>query len=546
MSGNPTPLWAAVVPLAVLTVYGYILGFSWLNYDDPINVTENPWLNPVTMGGLVHFWKQAYAGLYIPTAYTLFAAEAIASRWWFDATPAAIPDAHVFRVVSLGLHALNGLLVLLLLSHGLGFGWMAATTAALLFVVHPVQVEAVAWISDQRGLLSAAFGLAAVALALRKGVRPTPEWSGMDVVAVALFLLSLLSKPQSASLPLTMVVLGVGTAKKRHGCSAFSGWCVRAVPWLVIVVVVAIISRAIQPGDAVADPIRWWQRPVVAGDALAHHTAKLLVPTNLAVDYGRGPDVVLTDTRTAWLAGGAWLVAGLCMAWPRLAFARVPAAVWVMGLLPTLGFLPFVHQGISTVADRYAYLAMLGPAIGFAAAWDAAAHRPWKPWGRAMLIASVGLAAAVAWVQVPVWRNSETLFQQCLRVNPESFFARLNLGNALVQAGRFREAVPMLRSAIDVSGEYKAKYKPHASLAQALHRLGQREEAEQAYRRAIQLAPRWANLRNDYGVLLAESGRMCEAARCFRSAQRLGLDTHEVRRNLALAEAECGQQPAEH
>ena len=130
------------------------------------------------------------------------------------------------------------------------------------------------------------------------------------------------------------------------------------------------------------------------------------------------------------------------------------------GLLPTLGFVPFRHQGISTVADRYAYLAMLGPAIA-------------------------------------------------------------------------------------ASGEYKVKYKPHASLARTLHQLGEREKAELAYERAIVLAPGWAQLRNDDGVLLAESGRFCEAAHCFREARRLGLDTPEVRQNPVAAETRCGEQSTE-
>jgi protein O-mannosyl-transferase len=476
---------AVAVPLAVMIVYGQIVWYGWLNYDDTINVTENPWLNPVTVRGLAHLWKQAYAGLYIPVAYTLFAAEAIASRWLSGASPGAIPDASWFRIVSLGLQSLNGLLVLHLLNRGLGFGRMAATLGALLFVIHPVQVEAVAWISDQRGLLSAAFGLLAMGLAFHGGTARNVAWSGKDVFALGLFFLSLLAKPQAVSLPLIMLVLGGAKANRVDRNPAFRNWCLFVVPWMVVVIAIAIVSRSLQPGEAVAEPIRLWQRPVVAGDALAHHAEKLFVPWNLAVDYGRGPDVILADKRSLWVAGSAWLVVGLCMAWPRLEFARVPMGVWVAGLLPTLGFMPFLHQGISTVADRYAYLAMLGPAIAYAAAWNAAAHRPWRPCLRAILLAGLVLAGAVARGQVPVWRNSQTLFQQCLKVNPNSFAARLNLGTALVEAGKLHDAVPVLRSAIAASGEYKVKYKPHAALAQALHRLGERQEAEKAYQRAI-------------------------------------------------------------
>lgn len=363
-------------------------------------------------------------------------------------------------------------------------------------------------------------------------------------MATAAFGLAMLAKPQVASLPGIALALGIAIGPQ---AVAVPGAVVRVaslVPWLAVVATLSVVSRSQQPGEAGGVPVAWWQRPIIAGDALVHYAGKLVYPVDPAVDYGRASDTVLADPANVWPALAAWLVAGVVIAWPRRSPLRLPAIVWIMGLAPTLGFIPFVHQGLSTVADRYAYVAMLGPAIACASLWDAAIPRPAAAAIRAAVIAAVGIAGAVAAAQAGVWSSSETLFRQSLRVNPASFFARLNLGNALVGAGRIQEAIPVLRSAVAAGGEYTVKYKAHASLAQALHRLGDRPAAAEEYRRAIAFTPDWAHLHNDYGVLLAEQGNLCAAAARFREARRLGLDTAEVRRNLAAAEAGCGRPAA--
>jgi len=535
-----------VVALAVGVVFGRTLGYGWLNWDDPINVTENPHLNPVTARGLVDLWLRPYAGLYIPVAYMLYAAETLLSRWWMGLGPTDVPAAWPFHVVSLALHAYNGLVVLGLLHRRLGFSAAAATAGAMLFAAHPLQVEAVAWISDQRGLLATALGLTAVWMHLAaqadrdaSSVQGRAWFQAKDLAAGLVFCLAMLAKPQVAPLPVIALALGIAAAPKLSGAQWSGARVVCLVPWAAIIIGLTVVSRSQQPGEAGGVVVAWWQRLIVAGDALMHYAGKLICPVDLAVDYGRGPDVVVADPRAAWRALGAWLVAAVLLAWPWLGRIRLAAFVGSMGLAPTLGFIPFVHQGISTVADRYAYVAMLGPAIAGAALWDAAVGRRAALAIRTALIAGLTFAGLVAWSQIPVWRTSETLFRHSARVNPRSFFAQLNLGNALLAEGHVEEAVPILQSAVEASLEYKVKYKPHASLAQALHRLGQRTEAAKEYRRAIALAPDWANLHNDYGVLLAEEGDFCAAAERFREALRLGLDTAAVRRNLAAAEGGC-------
>jgi len=534
LSHSRTWLVAAMLA-AIITVFGRIWNYDWLNWDDPINVTENPYLNPVSVNGLVTLWRHAYAGLYIPVAYSLFAAETLVSRTFGAATAPAPPDPHVFRVVSLCLHALNGSLVWSILRLRAATP-IAAAAGAGLFLLHPIQVESVSWISDQRGLLSAALGLAAVDLHLKGAVLCT--WRACfirDLMATGLFVLALLAKPQAAAFPLIAFVLGGGAAGSRDSARARGR---RLLPWMIAVAVVFTLSRGLQPADAAGRTIVWGQRVLVAGDAIAFYARQLIMPHDFAVDYGRSPDVVLEAGGTGAIAAVVWLLLGVVAGVRRLHQVREPVAVWILGLLPTLGFVPFVHQGFSTVADRYAYAAMLGPAIAVAKLWMWQGMAPPSlagMWRRGAIVAMVVGCGVLARAQIPHWKDSVAVFAQCVRVNPLSFIGHLNLGNGLVAKGRVVDALPVLERATEAGAAYKNVYKAWAALAEARSRLGRFDEAAEAYREAIRREPAWPGLRNDFGVVLAQQGKFAEAAVQFGEALRLGLDTPEVRQNLEAA-----------
>ena len=519
----------AVAVIPCLTFAG-LWNAGWLNWDDTLHVTENPWLNPITVDGIAHFWTHAYRGLYIPVAYMLFAAETFTARWLTGAAPDAIPDPHVFRLVSLTLHATNAVLVAVILGKLRIETGFAAAAGAILFAIHPLQVEAVAWISEQRGLLAAALALGALLCHLE----PEPPGGARvfrrtDVFAALLFVLALLSKPQVASWPLVTLLLGgLGNGPP------IAVRATRLVPWVLAAAVIVAVSRGLQLGEAIGRYVAWWERPVIAGDALAFYGTKLVLPFHLALDYGRTPELVLAS-QTHWLeAASSWLA--LAAAAIALRHDVLRRAIWVsvLGLLPTLGFVPFDFQEWSTVADRYAYLAMLGPALAFAAGCQfLVRHRAWL-WA---VVPLVTLAACgwLSWWQSTCWTDSVAVFQQCLRVNPHSLPASLNLGNSLVDAGRVDEAMGHLRHAVTLGNQHPVRHKAFAALAMALHRQGRLGESADVYRDALRIAPDRGDLHNDYGSLLASQGRFAEAAESFSTAIKLGFDHAQVRRNLDRA-----------
>lgn len=518
---------AAGLVIITAAVFGQIIGFGWMGWDDNFNVTENPGFHPATWASVWGFWQKPYEGLYIPVSYTLYAAEVAVSRVVF---PGDSLDARPFHAVSLLLHATCVLLVWQILRSRIAAGW-PAVAGSMVFALHPLQVESVAWISEQRGLLSAAMCLGMLCLS-----RDTATSPARRAACLALFTLGILAKPQAVVTPLLLAILS-GKGSWRATITATR----RLLPLLVTAAVVSVITKIQQPSawSWEGADVAVWLRPIIAGDAICFYAEKFLVPVRLCLDYGRTPARVLADPL---LVGRACLalavITGICVV-PRMRPLRVPIMLAVAGLLPVLGLVPFTFQGFSTVADRYTYLPMLGAAVGVAQA--AACVRPTHAVAAATgFVFWVLVLTTLTLGQLPVWRDSDALNRQILRVNPLSAGGRLGLGAALARSGRLPEAADELRAAVAANPKYaKARHK----LAVTLHALGLREEAEEQYRAALKLRPRWSYPHNDLGILLAEQGRLEEAIWHFREAIALRPDLSAQRINLEKAEAALRDRP---
>ncbi|MEI8226750.1 MAG: tetratricopeptide repeat protein [Planctomycetota bacterium] len=517
---------ASLVSITVI-VFGRIVGFGWVGWDDDIHVTENPGLHPVTIASVWEFWRAPYEGLYIPVSYTVYAAEAAISHRMF---PSGALDPHLFHALSVLLHATCVLLVWRILCTRVAAGW-PAVAGAMVFAVHPLQVESVAWISEQRGLLSAMLCLGV--LCLPPGAAATPvrrSWG------VGLFTLGILAKPQAVITPLLLAILDGKGSWRSVVASVRNSW-----PLLVTAAIVAVITKIQQPSEwswEGAD-VATWLRPIVAGDAVCFYAEKFLVPLGLCLDYGRTPARVLSNPLLVLRAVLAMVVmAGICIV-PRMRSIRVPILLVVVGLLPVLGLVPFTFQAFSTVADRYAYLPMLGAAVGIAQV-ASRVHRSHVVAAAAGFVAWLLALAVLTLGQLPTWHDSESLNKQIIRVNPHSAGGHLGLAAALLASERFHEAAEELRAAVTANPEY---VKAHYELASTLHKIGLHREAEVHYRAALRLRPRWSYAHNDLGILLAEHGRLEEAVMHFREAVSLRPDLTAQRINLERAEAALKDSP---
>jgi len=460
---------ALIILVVVSAIYGKTASYSFVNWDDDAHVYANPYLTNPDGPDIGHFWSGPYQNLYIPATYTLWALVSSNARVPYKAGQPPF-DPHAFHITTIVLHSINSLLVLLLLHLLLRRGraaeqisesavnW-AAAIGALIFAVHPLAVESVGWISETKGLLECTFAFTALICYVlyaskvdepSKGQVSPWVWFGLSTAA---FTFAMLSKPNAVSLPIVALALDVLWLGRRID---------KLLPlagWLVIAAIFVVKTSGAQPVHSTDTLIpALWQRPLVAGDAIAFYLWKLFLPIHLNNDYGRPPFWVLEHSWVYATAVVPFVL--LALVWRAPAAVKTGAGVFVAALLPVLGLIPFIYQVYSTVADRYAYLALLGLALVFA--WIAARKSGPMVWSVCgVIIAVLGI---LSFIQANVWHNSEALFRHSIYENPRSWGAYGNLAKTLNDEGKIDQAEELFRKAIAVS-EARPKYlepKPEA------------------------------------------------------------------------------------
>lgn len=529
------PAWLPVA--LVVIVFARVLGHDWVDFDDPRHVTENPLLTPVTAEHLAAFWRAPFFQLYIPASYTLLAAEAAASRWLAGDAADAPLRPWLFHATSLALHAANTWLVVRLLRR-LGSPPWAAAAGAMVFAVHPLQVETVAWVSEQRTLLATGLSLVAVdaLLAWADGAAALRSWRYL--AATASFALALLAKPSAVVVPLLTAVLAWQRDDRER-----KPLLVGLVPWFVIAVLDVVVTRFAQPPSLVADVPSIPERLLVAGDALAFYATKLVAPGNLCVAYGRMPRFVLGLPHTAAVAAAVAAVLAAVFLLPRLAAWRLPVLLFVIPLAPVLGFVPFVFQNQSTVADRYASLALLGPAVGIAGLVAAAARRPaWRGFLAAGTAVAIATLAALSWQQAATWRDTRTLAIQACRVSPGLTVPWTLLSGWQLDHGEAEAAVASAERAATLAPGNAIAW---LNLGAGLVRLHEFDAATTAFARARAAGTTQAEaaaIFHNRGHFHYVGGRFEEAAANFRIAADLDPGSVASVTNLAAALRRLGRE----
>jgi tetratricopeptide (TPR) repeat protein len=480
---------------AVVLTFGQVVTFDLLRWDDPVNITRNPLLNPPSLEHALAFWLAPYAGLYVPVTYTFWSLEAALAL--LTAPSAGQLNPAVFHAGNLILHALTAIALfwlLRLLVHNI---W-AACAGALLFAVHPIQAESVAWVTETKGLLCGLWSFLALSAYVKFATLPGDKlrWRiTWYVLATLCFVLALLSKPSAVVVPAVALVLD----RFALGRSWRSSLRTLAF-WFLVAVVPMVITKRLQPDEFLADVPGLGQRLFVAADAVGFYLVKLFWPLGLAPDYGRSPRVALA-TPWPYVAGTILAVLIGFLTLLRLWRSLIVLVLFIIGLLPVLGLVPFSYQQFSTVADRYAYVAMLAPALGLA--WLLSAH-PRRGAFLAVLALIVALAA-VGHVQANYWRDDHALYLRALEVNPRSLLANNGLGNLLATQGRWIDAARYYQAAVESDAN---SYSAHYNLGRALARLNQGEEAVLELARSIELRPDYEKAHLELARVYAGLGRL--------------------------------------
>lgn len=497
-----------ILVLAVFGTFGRTANWSFLSYDDNIHIVRNPWLNPPSWESLEYFWRTPYWGEYVPLTYSLWVWEAQVG----ERDESGLLKPWLFHFVNVVLHAMAVVAVFLLLKELTGTIW-PAMLGGLVFGLHPLQAEAVCWISETRGLLSGFFGVVAIwAYVLQARSSPQDKrWATLwYAIASSAFVFALLAKSSAVAVVPIVAVIDVMQLKRRWAQVAFS-----LTPWALAAAGMALMMTSQQGLGSIAFRPPWSERCFMAGDAIAFYLGKLVWPTKLCADYGWYPQYMREQSWFHLLGIVPVCVFAVALLVRRYSSLLLCLLVFVAALSPVLGFVPFTYQSVSLVADRFAYLAMLGPALLLARL----TMRLHPGWIFAIATVVVSLLGTQSWHQTRPWRTDLALAIHTREVNRRSIFAASTIAQQMMRQGEQERALELC---LEI-----AQLNPHSSralinLAQFYSFYGQNSAAIDLLQSALTLHSTSSLAHRLLAECMEDKGQLDQAVEHYRLAQKYG------------------------
>jgi tetratricopeptide (TPR) repeat protein len=520
---------AALLALLVLIVCLPALkgGFLW---DDDLLLTENPLIR--SADGLWHLWLPVQDMDYYPLTWTSFWLE---WRLWGM-------NAAGYHATNVLLHVLGTLLLWRILVR---LQVRGAWLAALVFAIHPVNVESVAWISERKNTLSLVFYALTMLSFLQFERAGGWRWYWG---ALGLFVLALLSKTSGVPLPGVFLVCAWWQRGKMDRKD-----CVRTIPFFLLAAVFTLLtiwSQQWMLGDA--KPDLWvagggtstgemFRRPLLfrlgaAGHVFWFYIFKVLAPVNLMAVYPLWNFAKVTAS--FWLPSAA-VAAALGVAWWfRSTWGKAPlfALLYCGGMLfPVLGVLNAPYNGRSpVVTDHLQYLAT----IGVISLVTAGIVKLPRAAAISLGILILGTLGSLSWNRARCYQDQIKFWHDTIAKNPRAGKAHYNLGLFYDKRHQYDEALAHYTVAVQCS---PAAAPWQNNLANVLLARGQVTEALAHYNEAIRLRPHFGAARGNWANALARNGQTDEAIAQFKEAIRLSPTQSEIRHNYGLALLRMGR-----
>ena len=546
---------ALVIFLSSIVVFLPVLQNGFVNWDDEANLLQNRNFRGLGWAQLRWMFTTFYGGHYQPLAWVSFGMDYL--LWG--------TEPFGYHLTNLLLHAANAVLFYFLAREILAAALdqsarantlsmtLAAGFSALVFAIHPLRVESVAWATERRDVLSGTFLFSCVLCYLR-GVKITQprRRSPWMCASVLFFGLSILSKAIAVTLPIVLLVLDIYPLKRirsnagKWPTSEIGKLLVEKIPFLVLASIAALIAPTAQGGvmRSLEDyPLA--PRISQALFGLTFYLWKTVIPLGLAPLYELPELIDPLDWR--FLLSG-FVVISLSIAlfagrrhWPGAVTAWI---CYIVILSPVLGL---VQSGPQFVADRYSYLSCLSWALLAGAAIvllrqsrfsNVTAMRVLIP---VIAIAGLAILGSLTWKQVQVWRDSERLWRHVISTMEGSYFrpsiAHNNLGVVLASRGEYLEAIDHYQKALRINPAYA---EAHLNAGIALYRRNETAEAIKHYREAVHFNPNYAEAHYNLGNALVKQSQPEEAIKAYRESLRLNPTNARVHYNLATTLADRG------
>jgi tetratricopeptide (TPR) repeat protein len=567
---------AAAVSLLPFVVYLPSLSNDFVNWDDSQYVTENPFIRSVDLAFFKWALLDFYASNWHPLTWISHALDY--AIWGLD------PMGH--HLTNNILHTVNTFLVVLLvvrlIEAVLGkqpsssqvvewlendsttqqlnnstsrFTLIAAGTTGLLFGLHPLHVESVAWIAERKDLLCALFYLLSVIMYMSYRSHKTYR---TYFLTLCFFVLALLSKPMAVSLPVVLLILDWHPFQRIQSLKTLLAVVIEKLPFVALSLISSVLTILAQRAGGATElqPASFSTRLLVAAKSLVVYLWKMIMPLNLIPLYPYPKNVSLLSPEYFL---PIVLVAGItvsCLLAVRR--QRLWLSCWgyyVVTLVPVLGI---IQVGYQSMADRYTYLPSLAPFLvtGLLIAQLSVGRDATKKHGfmfnlfcaTSALVVIVSMSYAT-FKQTGIWKNSMALWTYVIEKEPSSpAMAYSNRASALNDMGKFYEAIEDYTKAISLDPSYARAYWSRGSVLSNIDQLdkamedldkaialepsasayytrgtvfekrGEEEKAIGDYERAIELKPSYAAAHFSLGVVYGKVGALDKAIDCFDKA----------------------------
>jgi protein O-mannosyl-transferase len=543
-----TALFAAVLLFGlVLGTFLPALSNGFVGFDDPDYVTEN-----------VH----VQAGLTWESVQWAFRSTE-AANWHPLTWLSHMLDCEFFglapwghHLTSILLHAVSATLLFLLLRRMTGATWRSFIVA-MLFGVHPLRVESVAWIAERKDVLSTVFWMLTLWAYSRyaegrmqnaecrtqnAAVRSPPSRitfhvsrftfhvSRFYLLSLIFFALGLMSKPMLVTLPCALLLLDYWPLGRLRLETA-RRLVIEKLPFFLAAAAVSGVTFLVQKrGGAVVGGSPLTDRVANAVVSYCRYLGKLFWPADLAAFYPRIDHWPIAVVAAAGLLLLAISVAAIALR--RGQPYALTGWLWFLGtLVPVVGL---VQVGAQSMADRYSYVPSIG--IFLVLVWGA--HELTCGWryqgiGAAAIAAATALlCAGLTWQQISYWKDGESLFRHAILVTKDNYNAHHALGMALDRQGRVDEAIREYRESLREKDDYA---EAHNNLGVDLAQQGRLDEGMSQFLAALKSKPGYADPHNNIGTTLEKQGRFDEALAQFQAALRLRPNFPDAHYNLGVA-----------
>ena len=554
-----------IIFIIILAIVGLVLffrvtsfGFVW--DDNPLYLNKTNYPETSSFQNIGKFWSPGKMPMYAPVTYTTWSI--ITSISANDITNTFGKNPFLFHLANVLIHILNSIILLLILYNLFKYK-LAAFAASLIFLIHPLNVESVVWISELRGLLSCLFGLLAILYFLNsKSKTNTEDTTDLKTIFIIslLMILSFLSKPSGIVFPVILILIDFF-----HFKSPLKNNLKLYISLVIITIAFALVSVAgeTQASKFIDVPVS--TRYILPLFSYIFYLIKVILPINLTAVYGLTPQY-LSSNSIFLIYSAIFFLLTLTLIIFRKKSKYIAAGMIIsfFALLPTSGIIPFYYQTFSTVADRYFYIAMIGISIIISVLFSNIEKINTKY----TILALVSIILFyLSYTQQPRWQNEFSHWNNVINGSsiaiPQAFMGRgeaniklgnqagaiddftssiklknteplyyYNRGNAYLDLNQYTKAISDFSESIKLRNDFIDAY---VNRGMAYSELSDRKSAMSDFQKAISLEPKQTDALNYIGVLYAQSDNLDSAIYYFQRALSVNPNDIQATENLQKA-----------